>query len=104
MTLHVSPAPKGCTGRFSPLLCTMLLFITLPYLFDILPGKKQTGFHEQEALHEREEGPLVHPVIALYKAETAPQRKGGGGGYLQLRLTGKYGFGLIWAFVWKCAA
>lgn len=41
------------------------------YLFDVAPRQEQGGFHEEEALLKREQGPLVYSVVALDK--TGPQ-------------------------------
>lgn len=44
------------------------------YLFDVGSGQEEGGFHEEEALPEREQGPLVDSVVALHEAG---EREGG---------------------------
>lgn len=38
------------------------------HLFDVALGKEKCRFHEEQALSEREQGALVHSVVAFNEA------------------------------------
>lgn len=64
----------GCARSSEPSRDDGSSIILVNYLFDVVPGQKQRGFHEQKALLQGEQGTFVHPVMALDEADRVQGR------------------------------